>query len=450
MTAAVKAEGSKEGWIRSVNIKKNIIFSFIIKGGSILIGIVLVPMTIGYVDETRYGIWITISSLVGWMSFLDIGLGNGLRNRLAMALAVDDKEAAKSYISTTYFVLGLIMALALCAFGIANSFLSWPSILNAPASMARELKVVSFLVFDLFCLRFVLNIVTTLYLADQRTAQASLLTFLSNLLSLIFILVLVKSTHGSLLLLSSALMVAPVLVLLAATAFLFRGRYKPYRPSFAMVRMNQCRNLFTLGVKFFIVQLAAILLYETSNIIIIQLLGPKEVTSYNIAFRYFGVITMISSIIFTPYWSGITEAFAKEDFHWIRITMRKLVQTFAVLTVLALFMLLVSGFAYRLWVGQSIQIPLALSATLTVYVVLNSWNSVFGIFLNGVGKIKLQLVLGLTSALLNVPLGIFLGRKFGTAGVVMATILVSLAGMLIYPIQFKRIINRSDTGIWAG
>ena len=55
-----------KGHKRSVKAKKNILASFMIKGGSIAISLILVPLTINYVNPTSYGIWLTLSSMVGW------------------------------------------------------------------------------------------------------------------------------------------------------------------------------------------------------------------------------------------------------------------------------------------------------------------------------------------------------------------------------------------------
>ncbi|WKX78165.1 hypothetical protein [Zobellia laminariae] len=105
-----------KGQKRSVKAKKNILASFLIKGTSILIGFYMVPLTIGYVDKEQYGVWLTLSSVVGWFSFFDIGLGSGLRNKLALALANDEMEKAKSYVSSTYAILGMIISAILGAF----------------------------------------------------------------------------------------------------------------------------------------------------------------------------------------------------------------------------------------------------------------------------------------------------------------------------------------------
>lgn len=56
-----------------------------------------------------------------------------------------------------------------------------------------------------------------------------------------------------------------------------------------------------LGLKFFIIQIATVVLYETSNLIIAQLFGPAQVTPYNVAGKYFGIIPMVMGIIMTPF-----------------------------------------------------------------------------------------------------------------------------------------------------
>src|SRR5664280_113011 len=89
-----------QGNERSVNAKRNILFIAILKGCGIAISLFLVPVTIHYVNPTRYGIWLTLSSIVGWFSFFDIGLGNGLRNKFAEAIASENHDLARTYVST--------------------------------------------------------------------------------------------------------------------------------------------------------------------------------------------------------------------------------------------------------------------------------------------------------------------------------------------------------------
>ena len=96
------------GHQRSVKAKRNILASIFIKGISIAINLVLVPLTIDYVNPSRYGIWLTLSSIIGWFSFFDIGLTQGLRNKFAEAKTKGDDAIAQVYVSTTYAILAII------------------------------------------------------------------------------------------------------------------------------------------------------------------------------------------------------------------------------------------------------------------------------------------------------------------------------------------------------
>ena len=94
-----------KGDTRSVKAKKNIIASGLFKGADLLIYLLLVPVTLGYLNPYEYGIWLTLNSILAWINSFDIGLGNGLRNKLAEAIAKDDKVLARKYVSTTLIMI---------------------------------------------------------------------------------------------------------------------------------------------------------------------------------------------------------------------------------------------------------------------------------------------------------------------------------------------------------
>jgi hypothetical protein len=57
--------------------------SFITKALNVLISFLSVPLTVHYLGAERYGVWLTISSLLTWMTMTDFGLaGNALINVL--------------------------------------------------------------------------------------------------------------------------------------------------------------------------------------------------------------------------------------------------------------------------------------------------------------------------------------------------------------------------------
>ena len=187
-----------KGHNRSVRAKKNIIASFLVKGMSIAISLLVVPLTINYLNTSRYGIWLTLSSIVGWFSFFDIGFGNGLRNKFAESVAKGEHENARKYVSTTYAILSLIVACVIILYFFISPFLNWSKILNTAPEMASELSLLAMIVILFFCLQFVLQLITTVITANQQPAKASLFNFFGSLFSLAVIFILTKTTSGNL------------------------------------------------------------------------------------------------------------------------------------------------------------------------------------------------------------------------------------------------------------
>ena len=118
----------------------NVILSFFLKGSSIIIQIALVPLTLNYLNKYQYGIWLTLASIFGWFSFFDVGIGNGLRNKLAEALANNDVKLARIYVSTSYAFISLIFMFVIILFYFINPLLNWSAILNVSPKLSEEIS----------------------------------------------------------------------------------------------------------------------------------------------------------------------------------------------------------------------------------------------------------------------------------------------------------------------
>ena len=438
-----------EGNERSTRAKKNILLSFFIRGGSIGISLVLVPLTLHAISSVEYGVWLTISSFIGWFSFFDIGLGNGLRNKFTEAMAKNDRETARQYVSTTYALLTVIVLVMTALFFTANSFIRWTSVFNADESLASQLNILLPAVFLLFALQFVIQLISTILTADQRPAVSNFLGLLGSIITLGGIYLVKVYSVPSLLNVGLIFTAAPVLVLVAAHLYFYSTRYSALTPSLRHVRLAFAKDLGNLGGQFFIIQIAVLILFSTSNMIIAQYLGPQEVTAYNIALKYFGVLNSVFVLIANPFWSAITDAYHRNDTEWIRRSIRKLIGVWMLLTVSALVLLAAADTMYRLWIGDAVTIPFTVSLTMTVFVILSNWNSIFAAFLNGTGKIRLQLYSAVVVSVINIPLSIYLTQIYGLPGVIIGTVCCIAVGSVWAPIQYHKLINNTAAGLWA-
>lgn len=438
------------GHERSIKAKKNVLASFVFRGFNIALAFLLVPMALSYLGPTRYGIWLTISSITGYLMFFDIGLGSGLRTKFAEAVALEDKKRAKIYVSTTYAIISLIIISFFILFLFINPLLSWTKILNANSNFAHELSILAIIVFGFFSFRFIFQLISTILLSDQRPALRELILLITQFFIVISIFIVLKFTSGSLITFGLVYSATPVIVLILASIYFFKKDYKEYLPSIKYIDFKYYKDLINLGLKFFILKINVIVLLTTDNIIITQLYNPSYVTTYQIAHKYFFLIIMGFSIITSPFWSAVTEAYNKNEFNWIKNSIRKLLYVWIGFMGINFLMLFISGYFYKIWVGDTVSIPFKLSLGMSLFVLVGTLNSPFASFNNGVGKIKIKAYFALFTSLINIPLSIIFAKFLGLGimGIILATTVCSSIILIINFIQYVKIINNRAEGIW--
>lgn len=421
---------------RLMKAKLNSLYMFLIQGASMFIGLLLVPITLNYVDNATYGVWLTLSTMVLWIRVLDIGINSGLKNKLAEALALKRSDLAKKYISTTYAILSLIFIPVMLLLMIIAQLVDWNTFLNIPGVNSRILVVSISIIIAYFCLNFILSTINVVLIADQRPANASFRNLIQQFVSLVIIGGLTLVTKGSLVLLCLGLCFSPLIVVLFYNILLFRKDYKEIRPSFQSIDFKVAPTLLSLGVKFFIIQICFIIQYQISNFLILKFYGVADVTSYNISFKYFNVLHGIWLTIITPIWAATTDAVTKNEFHWVKDIMIKYSRLFGLFIVMFLGMLLVSEFAFHIWVGDKVSIPLSYSFWIMAYNIVICFGAIYINILNGSGVLMVQ-----TFSSIFAPI-LFLGAFFimysygvGVISIPLAGIISSINGLLFAPIQ---------------
>lgn len=436
---------------RTIIIKKNIIGSFAIKGLSTLTTLILVPFTINLLDKGKYGIWITIFSIVTWFNMMDIGLGNGFRNKFAVAISQNNDALAKKYVQTLYSSIIVISGSILILYVAISPFLNWHQILNIPTNFDENIEFIIGIVFMLFCVQLIFKNISTILLSLQKTTFSNSLTFLGNILSLVLIFFTDKFFEINLFIIALIFMASPIIIYGVATMIVFKNYLKEFRPKlFALPEKKYFKELMSLGVKFFIIQITTIVMFSSSSIIITQLFGPERVTVYSVVNQLFGGTQLIFSIILTPFWTAFTEAYSKGDFEWIKKSINKLMVIWLFFSVAVIILWLVSPFVFRVWLGDDIIIPYQLSFQFALFSILIAWSSIFSSFLAGIGKITISLYGAIFQLVVNIPLAIFLakGLNMNLTGVILATNINLLIPVIFLFLQTNKILNNKAYGLW--
>lgn len=429
--------------IRSNYLKTHIPLTFVYRGIAVGFSFLLVPITINYLNIELYGIWMTLLSIMSWITFFDIGLGNGMRNKLAEALAVKDIKLSRTYVSNAYAGIGLIALLFFVVLICSNPFIQWNKVFNTVSISGSQLSKLVLIIGFFFLLNFVLSLCNQVFYAHQKASLPALNQGLMNFFAVLTVYCLTVFTSGNLIYLGAGYGFSMVLSQVILSFYFFR-KHKLVIPAAGYFDSGKMRDITSLGVNFFIIQIAVLIIFATDNIIITQILGPEAVVPYNIVFKLFSIITLIHGIIVSALWSAYTDAYAKGDFNWIRNSLKKMNILMIPIIISVLLLIIFAKGIIKIWVGPQIKVPDLLVILMGIFIIVSSWNNIYGYFINGVGKIKPQMYLAVFGGLINIPLSVYFAKYLGlgNSGVILGTIVTLLFSSIVIPVQTYFILKR--------
>jgi O-antigen/teichoic acid export membrane protein len=403
-----------------------------------------IPLLLNYLEKEQYGIWVTLFSLVNIVFFMDAGIGNGLKTKLSEALSLRNFKLAKSYISTTYISIFLISFIVLCI-GIGLIFVINLQELFNTTIPENELKTVLFVTLFLVITSFILNLYKSFYYANQQASKVELAMLIYQIAVLISVMLLLHFFPRKLLFVALFYGCLNIFVGIIFTILFFK-KNKEIKPAIASFSKKKVKDLMGLSLAFFGIQLCMIVIFTTDNLIISNLLGPAEVTNYDVVYKLFQVVIIISVIVQDPLWALYTDAFQKKDFEWIKKTITRLNKLFVVFVFIVLGLFFASKPIIKIWIQRELQIPTVLILFMSIFVLIRVYGVIYMTFLNSIGKVKLQLWLYVFGAIINIPLSIYLVKTFdlGSSGVILGTVFSILSLSLILPIQTYKILKKNE------
>lgn len=432
---------------RTAIVLKNIFYSGIIKVLSILISILAVPLTLNYLNQDVYGIWLTIFSIMNWLMYFDGGLGSGLKNKITESKALNEIKKIKTFVSTSYFILTITVLILIILFSIINNFLNWNLILNIKIFNYNFNKLINF-IFIIFCFQFLFRLIESILIADQRSREADFINFISSLLSISFFYVFKNYFNDKLLFTGIAFCLTPVIVNIIYSIILFKKRYKEYSPSLKYIEISHYKELMKLGSKFFIIQICNLITIGTINLLISNSVNPSMVVVYNLIYKYFGFTLMGFTVITNSIFTSFNDAYNKGDFNWIKKSVNYIIKISYVIIIIDILLVLFSKFILNFWIGNAVYISSYTIILMSFYFISITIVTVYSTFISGIGKIKLAYYFSILNTILFLPVTYFSGKYYGLNGILVSQIILSSPGLYWLPKQYYLIINNNAKGIW--
>ena len=307
---------------RTKRVKYNVIVKIATYGVDLAIGLLILPILVNKFNQEVYGAWLIIGSFIAWLRFADGGIGHGVRNKLAEALALNQIGKAKKIVSTAYsflFIMGLFISLVM----LPLMKLNWYSILGVSSEYVINLKMSIFITVTIFVMNFSAKLVVSILEGLQKNYIIDIIRIFERILVFVGIYCLTQTGHQTLIGLALVYSIIPYILWIAVTIVVFVFTLRHIRPSFREISINVLPELWKISTLFLIISISRIAIYSTDRLIIARLFGAAEVVPYHILFRYYSVILGVASALFLPMWSAYTEANKKQDFDWISASIRK-------------------------------------------------------------------------------------------------------------------------------
>lgn len=395
--------------------------------------IVTLPIAVRYLGAERYGVWVIATTVASWIAMLDLGIATTLTNSISEAFATDDKHlAARQTTNALAITLALVGVLGIfAAFAWAN--LDWVHLLNVSAQVSSwEVKTTVAIALGLVLLAPACSLGGKVLSGYQQTHIYNLVTTGGALASSAGLIggVLLHFRMPMLFLCTSGALTASGIAALIWVLFFF----KPWlRPRFSYLNLAEMRSLIQDGAPLFLIQIAAIVVFGTDNLVISHYLGAEQVTPYSVTFRLVAYTQIFPVLLFPSLWPAYAEADARGDYKWIRRTFMLsvlgiLISMLGLLAVLVLF----GKSIIRIWAGSAAVPSESLLIAMSVWTLINALTNLQSCLLGAVGRARLQGIVTIAAAVLNILLSIYLVQRIGSIGAVIGTI-VSYLMVVILP-----------------
>ena len=428
----------------------NVVGAYLIRGGALLLSLFSTPAYIRYFNNNSVlGVWYTMLSILNWVMMFDLGIGNGLRNKLTISVAEKNEININKYISSSYIAIMLVAICVGLLFFLFQTFIDWNHFLNIDKEIVNPivLRTSMDIIIVGILLRFVLGLINSILFALQKSMINNLLALITNLLIYIFIIVAPRgNVDRNLISLSIVHVVLSNLPLLIASVVVFHTSLRTAKISFKFFDMTKAKEVIKIGTVLLWLQIVAMIVLSTHPIIISNITSPEDVVEYNIYYKVFGTLGSLITLAITPVWSAITKAKAEKNYGWI-MKMYKIVMILPIITAIIDFILvfILQPF-FNIWLGdKTIVVNKKIVFSMAVFNVIFVSHQVNTNINNGLEEFRTQTLLMSLAAGLMIPFSFLFCKVLNSwVGVIWACSLSVLPYCIVQPLVTIKSIKRME------
>ena len=354
------------------------------------LSVVSVPIILDFLGSENYGVWQTILSILAWVSLTNFGLGNGLRNFISLERAKKSISELNFYVNTTILLSLVISFVVLCFLIIILYNIELSAVFKNYLGNYSSIKISLVISIIFFCLNLVTGIFYSVFYGFEKSHYVSGVTFVFNFLFFLSIYLTNNFSYDRLIYVSFLYGCINFVITFFSGLIFFRT--KQIITGLYFFKKNLIKPILFDSSKFFILQIAMVLLFSMDNFLVSYLLNFETVTNYSILQKVNMILISIASIVLVQVWNMVASAKGRGDIEKIKNLLGKL----RVLMIFPLAFVIIFCFVYDklffLWLGRKLEVSNLLVLLLGLYSLLHIWNAINVNVTNGLGILKNQII----------------------------------------------------------
>lgn len=441
----------------ATGVSSNVFYSLVLKGAAIVIAFFTIPIYLRYFNynDSMYGIWLAITSILSIITVFDFGMGNGLKNRLIKSITDDDSENGKIFVSTTYmitFLVGLgvfiVCSIILFSVGDANIIKIFFSGQEVTSSGLLYFKIGVLIIVLSISVQFFLKNINYVLQAHQRNAVTGVFSLITNISMILFCIIFANAFAGEakIVMLAIAYFCFLNIPLLLTSLYLYATKYRKLRPSIKKIDFKKSREVTSTSFKFFAVQIGVLVMWSLNEFVILFMFNHQAnlVTEYTEYYKLLSLIpTLLGTVIQQPFWTALSKASYDCD----KTKVKRLMISLSLIAIACiLFNIIITfslPFVFPIWLGDSAPaVLLSLQFVFVLYSAIYITGLTIVIICNAFSLFKAQIIMAISAIALKIPISLLLIKIMGQNanwGIVILSNLICYLPVLIYgPFEIKK------------
>lgn len=401
-------------------LARNTVANYMGRFVSFLVALFLTPFVINSLGDTGYGIWALLASVTGYLALLDFGLANGLAKYTAGYAARRDQETVSQMASTLFFVFAGVGLVAFAAI-IWLSF-HFVEFFDVPGGDAQAAQVALVVLGLNFALGLPLSVYNALMVGYQRYDLLNVAISLGWLLNAV-LTVLALVLGWDLVGLAAAACLVTLIKAIALRSSLRRW-VNPVQIRPSLVKGPLLHMLISYSAFMFVMLACRQIEESTGPVIVGRMVGLDEVTTYSVGVKLSTLLRQFAFPVTVALFPAFSELDALSDQRGLRTLLMQ------GLRVSALVGLPVAGMAIvlvrpliSLWVGPQHLGAAGIGVIMLLKVLVDQQLLAASSLLQGIGRLKLYMVLHIVAVAVSLGIGMLLAPRWGAIAVAVGSLL---------------------------